>query len=135
VGNKSDTSLELDLDGADAIMVIEGFPGTTSQKAAAQKELSRLSGAVRNVVQDNSAADQILEPSVGYRRGVGGVFDGTLDTPQGPGTQVVAAIMAATDGKATVAVIVLSDGPSRRFAFAAADAVLNTFRFPTEIQS
>src|SRR5438876_1402977 len=86
VGNKSKTSLQLDLDGANAVMVIDGFPASTTPQDALASELSKVSGVARNVVQDNSKADQILEPSVGYRRGVGGVFVGTLDTPQGPGT-------------------------------------------------
>ena len=65
---------------------------------------------------------------------MGGLFGGTFQTPQGAGIPVTAVVTAASDGKATVAMTVLTPENNRQAVFALVDAVMNTFRFPTEVQ-
>jgi hypothetical protein len=72
---------------------------------------------------------------VGFRRGTGDVFGGTFQTPQGAGVPIVSVITAATDGQATLAMTVLLPDTTRQVVFTLVDGIMNTFRFPTEVQS
>jgi hypothetical protein len=82
---------------------------------------------------DVEPKDRLLGPNVGYVDGPGGAFAGTADTPQGPGSPVAVAVMAATDGRVSAVVSIVTDTPARTFAFGKADSVFNTFLFPSEI--
>ena len=73
----------------------------------------------------------ILGPEIGYLGGVGARYVGQVSNPQGPGAQVDVAIMAATDGKITTAVAVVTDHGALKEAFGQSDSVLNTIVWPS----
>ena len=91
-----------------------------------------LGNTILGLAQDTSARGQILGPAIGYLPGVGARYDGQVDTPQGPGGRVAVAVMAATDGRITAVVSVVTDAAASRRAFAQADSMLNTFLWPSE---
>ena len=79
--------------------------------------------------------DQFLgEPGVAGRDGVGGLYVGSADAPQGPSGAVDAAVLAATDGEVTVVFSAVVDRSSRESGMYWADWLLNTFRWPTDPQ-
>ena len=92
--------------------------------------LSDLRQVVFSMAQDLSARDEILDPGVGYLPGAGSLWQGVVDTGQGPSSPVVMAVMAATDGTVTAVVSVVADARVKQRAFQAADSVLNLFTSP-----
>jgi hypothetical protein len=69
---------------------------------------------------------------LGHRPGIGGLFGGALDTPQGPGAQLSVALIAATDGQISVVATVIVPFEQRVAGFQYADSVINTFTWPTD---
>lgn len=65
---------------------------------------SVLAASILGLTTDQSAETIIPPPHVGDVAGVGGSYRGTVDTPQGPGGQVVAILAAATDGHSSAVV-------------------------------
>jgi hypothetical protein len=83
---------------------------------------------------DGKVADQILGPEVGFHSGVGGFYRGEFDSPSGFVASADVAILAATDGRETIAVSVISADRSKTSKlFAYADAVLSTLRFSGDV--
>jgi hypothetical protein len=92
-------------------------------------------------VADNDPYDALLGPSIGYVRGEGGVFSGTLTsqdgTPLAPGGVT---ILSATDGRITVAMLIIVGTPDallgedtthQKAVRSAADEILKTFDWDT----
>ena len=91
-------------------------------------------------VKDTDAYDALLGPSIGYVNGEGDVYSGTLlssdGTPVAPGGITV---LAATDGRLTVSVVVIVGSPDadvdpgtqQHAARTAADDLLKTFDWDT----
>jgi hypothetical protein len=99
------------------------------------QQVDRLKSRIPDLTVDDNPDDAILSPSVGFRRGVGDLFGGTFQTPQGAGVPVAVVVIAATDGRVTVAMTVVTPENNRKAVFGLVDAVMNTFRFPSELQS
>ena len=90
-------------------------------------------------VEDSDDYDALLGPSIGYIRGEGDVFSGTLlssdGTPVAPGGVTV---LASTDGRLTVSVVVVVGSPDDRLGSdthqhvvrGAADQFLKTEKIP-----
>jgi hypothetical protein len=126
----------LSVGGGAAILSIRGVPaGEASRDALLDQQVDRLKARIPDLQVDDNPDDAILAPSVGFRRGVGDLFGGTFQTPQGAGIPLDVVIMAASDGQATVAMTVLTPKDNRDAVFSLVDAVMNTFRFPSEVQS
>jgi hypothetical protein len=129
-------NVTLSVGGGAAILSIRGVPaGQASQQELLNQQVDRLKSRIPDLQVDDNPDDAILAPSVGFRRGVGDLLGGTFQTPQGAGIPVAVVITAATDGKATVAMTVLSPEDNRQAVFSLVDAIMNTFRFPSEVQS
>jgi hypothetical protein len=83
--------------------------------------------------EDPEPSTKVVVASLGRVRGSGGSYRGHLDTPQGPRTPVVAAIIAARrNGEAAVLSYVItgtSDTRIIRQLRASADRILNTFEW------
>lgn len=113
---------------------IEGVPaGEAEPQALVDAKVDELSEDVLGLAAVSDAAQVILTPAVGYRSGVGGVFGGTTDTPQGPGSPVSVVVMAASDGQTSVVMTVITDDAVRLEVFGLVDEMMNSFRFASEI--
>lgn len=61
------------------------------------------------------------------------LFDGSLDSPQGPSGSVTAFILAASDGQITIAVSGVIDDDDRELGLKRIDSWLNQLRWPAEV--
>jgi hypothetical protein len=108
----------------------------TSPQKMMDSELSKVDRFLVGRVADTDTYDAVLGPSVGYVRGVGSVWSGTLvsndGSPLAPGGVTV---VASSDGRITAAVVVIvgtpdaqEDGDTQQYnARKAADDILKTF--------
>ena len=113
--------------------------GVSAADASAESLLSeRVAFLEERIVgfTEETSEDRMLlgEPIIGYVDGVGGAYTGTLNTPQGPGVEVAAAVIAATSGEYSIAVVVVTPEEVRVPAFHMADSMLNTVRWPEGTQ-
>jgi hypothetical protein len=91
---------------------IIGYPSSTSVDAALQDALQQVDSFVIGRAPNTRPYDALLGPGIGYIRGKGAVFSGTFKNADGtPGDTAGITLMAATQGKATVVLIVLVDNP------------------------
>ena len=113
-------------------LTIVGYPaGEVSSRDALQREVDRLKDVIIGFTEEPDAAKQLPGlPIIGYEPGVGGVYAGTINTPQGPGPNVSIALLAASDGQVTILVNVTTVDSLREPAFHAVDSILNTVRWP-----
>jgi hypothetical protein len=120
----------------DAQVILHAVPASTSPADLIAQELGVVDTFMISRVRDGDEYDALLGPSIGYVRGEGDVYSGTLlgsdGTPVAPGGVTV---LAATDGRLTVAVVVIVGSPDERHggetqqhaARGAADQFLKTF--------
>src|SRR4029079_4755441 len=69
-----------------------------------------LAQRVLGLSEDDGSADRVMAPGLGFVRGEGGAFTGTLDSPTGPSGPANLAILAAGDGKTNVVMSILITG-------------------------
>jgi hypothetical protein len=120
----------------DTQVVIRAVPAATSPRQLIDEQLARVDRFLIGRVADTDPYDALLGPSIGYIRGEGGVFSGTLvsqdGTPLAPGGVT---IVASTDGRITVAVLAIVGTPDvllgsdthQNAVRSAADEILKTF--------
>ena len=96
----------------DAQLVIRAVPAQTSPAELITQELGVIDTFMVGRVKDTDDYDALLGPSIGYVDGEGDVLSGVLlsqdGTPIAPGGVT---LMAATDGRLTVSVLVLVGSP------------------------
>ena len=141
----TDIELRVQSENVDVLVTLEGTAGGTDPAgldALVDAKVTELSEDILGLEVDDGNQDIVFptDPvtgretiAVGYRSGAGGLFGGTTDTPQGPGSPVAVVVAAASDGEITVVLTALSDEVVRAEAFGVIDALMNTFRFPTEV--
>jgi hypothetical protein len=124
----------------DAQTVIRAVPAATSPAELIAQQLSRVDTFLIGRVKDTDDYDALLGPSIGYVNGEGDVYSGTLlssdGTPVAPGGIT---ILAATDGRLTVSVLVIVGSPDadvgsgthQHAARSSADDFLKTFDWDT----
>ena len=124
----------------DAQVFIHAVPASVSPAELIARELSTVDTFMIGRVADTDEYDALLGPSIGYVRGEGAVYSGTLlgsdGTPVAPGGVTV---LASTDGRLTVAVLVVVGSPDDRhggdtqqhLVRGAADHFLKTFDWDT----
>ena len=114
----------------DASLWIAATPaadGTPAQALAAR--VSALGDSLVGLAEDDRPESKILGPNIGYVDGVGAVYGGATDTPQGPGRRARVAVLSSTDGHLTItASLILVGGTAADWKGVrqAADSVLNT---------
>jgi hypothetical protein len=120
----------------DAQIVIHAATAATSVDELIAQQLSVVDTFLIGRVKDKDDYDALLGPSIGYVNGQGDVYSGTLlssdGTPVAPGGVTV---LAATDGRLTVTVVVIVGSPDadvgggtqQHAARASADEFLKTF--------
>ena len=69
-----------------------------------------LAQRVLGLSEDNESPDRVIAPGLGFVRGTGGSYNGTLDSPTGPSSPANVAILAAGDGKINVVLSILLVG-------------------------
>jgi hypothetical protein len=141
----TDIELRIQSENVDVLVTLEGTAGGTDRAgldALVDAKVADLSGDILGLAVDEGNQEQVFpaDPvtgqetvAVGYRSGAGGLFGGATDTPQGPGSPVAVVVAAASDGEITVVLTALTDEVVRVEAFGVIDALMNTFRFPTEV--
>ncbi len=121
----------------DTQIVIRAAHATTSPAQFIAEQMGRVDRFLIGRVTDDDPYDALLGPSIGYVRGEGAVFSGTITsqdgTPVAPGGVT---ILAATDGRLTVVVLVIVGTPDvllrgdtthQKAVRVAADEILKTF--------
>jgi len=137
ISSQTDTDLELSVlnPNVTVIVRIKAQPAADAKpQAALDAEVGSLQGDILGLAEDTTPSSLVLEPSVGYRSGVGGAFTGVADTPQGPGSPVTVVVAAATDGDQTITFTLITDDQVKKAAFSVTDSLMNTFRFPSEVR-
>jgi hypothetical protein len=69
-----------------------------------------LAQRVLGLSEDDDSGDRVMAPGLGFVRGEGGAFTGTLDSPSGPSGPGNLAILAAGNGKTNVVMSILITG-------------------------
>jgi hypothetical protein len=69
---------------------------------------------------------------LGHRKGIGALFGGTIDSPQGPSTDFAVAEVAATDGRIVAVTTILTPAEVREGGLQLADSINNTFTWPSD---
>jgi len=100
-----------------------------------QAVLTSLRRSVPNLQADSDPKREIPASALGGHAGVGGFYQGTFDSPSGPGSPADVAILSASDGHQTLAVTVLSSDRSQTDSlFGYVDEhMLDTLRFAGDI--
>jgi hypothetical protein len=138
LGDTSAGSAVLNGQAFDAQVWVDAKTADTSPSAMIQSELADIDNFLIARVADPDTYDALLGPSIGFVPGDGGVWSGTLvgrdGNPVAPGGVT---IVSATDGRITVAVVVIVGTPDARQGNdtqqhdvrTAADDILKTFQW------
>ena len=138
--DSSDDSAVFSSVNFDAQTTIHAVPAATSPDALIADQLAVVDTFMISRVKDTDDYDALLGPSIGYVNGEGSVWSGTLlsndGTPVAPGGVTV---LAATDGRLTVSVVVVVGSPDAKVgsgtqqhkARQSADDFLKTFDWDT----
>ncbi|MFN2545224.1 MAG: hypothetical protein ABR600_11750 [Actinomycetota bacterium] len=133
IEKQSASDVELHVSSA-AILLLEGFsPAEGDVQDLVDRKVASLRENVVSLTENDERDDQVLGPAVGYRSGVLRLLQGTLDSPQGPGTPVDVVVMGASDQTATVVLTYVVAHKYQEFLFALLDNLMETFRFPSEV--
>ena len=120
----------------DAQLIIQVTDASTTPRQIMDAELAFVDGFMIGRVEDPDSYDALLGPSIGYIRGEGTVYAGTMTsqdgTPVGPGGVT---ILGATDGRLSAGVIVIVWSPDEQLggethqhaARSTADLLIKTF--------
>lgn len=135
IGNETPTGIALVApNGLLEIVVIGAEASQESPSQMLQARISSLQSSIPDLAQDTNSSTQILGPSVGFRNGVGGFYQGDLQSPSGIVGPVDVALMAATDGKETLSVTVVSTNRSEtQQVFGFCTPILDSIRFQGDI--
>lgn len=115
---------------SDASLWIAATPAADASPAEAlAARVAALGDSLVGLAEDDKPESRIMGPNIGYVDGIGAVYGGATDSPQGPGRRARVAVLAATDGHLTItASLILVGGNSDDWLGTrqAADSVLNT---------
>jgi hypothetical protein len=134
VEDQSPTEVWLSAGGAGELHV-RGTPTTNeSPRALLDDELSFLQNNLLSFSRNTNLADQLLGTNVGLRPGPGGIYDGTIATPQGAQEQLAVAVMASGDGKVSIVTTVLADPQDKEAVFDAAGNVFKSVEWASDLR-
>lgn len=112
----TDTLTVFNFNFYDAQIVIEATDDDVTPAEMIQRELQVVDGFMVGRTEDRDNYDTVLGPSIGYISGEAKVFSGILTnsdgTPSAPGGVTV---LASTNGRITVAVVVIVAEPDAQF--------------------
>ncbi len=134
VSTQDDGFLILSAGNGAVALIFEGGPVSSFDPQTlfdARRKL--LEGKLLGYTADTDQARALLgTPILGYRPGIGGLFGGTVDSSQGPTTDLSVASVAATDGTITMVATLLAPVDIRDAALSVADSVVNSFSWPAD---
>jgi hypothetical protein len=131
VESQSPTGIVLSSWQGSVHVFIEGFGADRDPSTLVREKTADLRNTILGLTrQTDSERLPPGTPIVGFRQGVAEFLAGTLNNPQGPTTPMAVAIVAATDGRASIRVTVVSDESLRSTAFFFADKLLNRIHWP-----
>jgi ribosomal protein L32 len=135
IGSQSPTDMSLQADDGVSTISFHGAPtAQASPRRLIDESVASLQGQTLGLVPDSDRSDTLLGSGVGLRPGAGNVYQATTSTPQGPGTPIAIAIMAATDGRVTIAVTVTAPANNpdqKQRIFGRADDIVNSVQWGT----
>jgi hypothetical protein len=112
VGRTGPGTVVLEGDNIDAVVWVDAMAADTAPAKLLESKLSDVDGIVIARETDTDTYDAVLGPSIGYVPGQGGVWAATLVSNDGtPIEPVGVTVVAATDGRITVAVTVIVGSP------------------------
>ncbi len=82
----------------------------SSVEALVTQRRDALAQRVLGLTEDDTSADRVVAPGLGFLPGAGGAYSGTLDSPSGPSSPASVAILAAGDGRINVVLSILVTG-------------------------
>jgi hypothetical protein len=110
--DSGDTLAILNLTGADAQVVVEATTADTTPEEMMDREIQIVDTFMIARIPDADDYDAVMGPSIGYESGIARVFSGILLAPDGtPAAPGGVTIMTASDGRITVAVVVVVAQP------------------------
>ncbi len=119
-------------DGFSAL-IVRGAPASQASPAALlSAQASSLSGKLLGFARDTNPDDELLGTNLGLTPGPGGVYTGTIDSPQGPQAPVDVAIVAAGNGRVSIVATVVApgnDSGDRQAVYARADDIINSIQW------
>lgn len=136
IADETATRLVLTAGNGAVLLSIEGFSASgASPKALLQQKVQSLGDLVLGLTEETDPARQLPgRPIVGHIQGFGMLMNGTVDTPQGPGANVDAVVLVATDSTISIRVTLVTDDDLRDPAFSVTDAILNSLEWPAAAQ-
>jgi len=141
LASQSDGSAVLNGVVFDTQVWVDAKPADTSPSKMIETELGDVDRFLIARVADTDTYDALLGPSIGYIPGQGGVWSGTLTSKDGaPVAPAGVAIVSASDGRITVAIVVIVGTPDARqggdtqehAVRSAVDDILKTFKWSTQ---
>ena len=101
--------------GVDALLIVAGVPAAdASAEAYADRWFGLVQSEAADLRNDSSDRNAILGPSIGTVDGVGRTYAGTWASPQGATTPIGVSLLTATDGRTTVAFVLVIWNPDQR---------------------
>jgi hypothetical protein len=113
-------------DGVSTIVINGATAAQATPSALMSAKVAALRGDLLGMQTDTSPNDQLLGTHIGAIAGPGGVYKGTINTPQAPDTTVPIAFMAASNGRLTILATVVSDPHNVGFIYQQADGIVNS---------
>jgi hypothetical protein len=118
VAKKTATGIELVSPNGTFIVLIAGVTATqATPKQLMARTLSDLGSSIPDLQADSNVSAQILSPALAGRAGVGGFYQGNLQSPSGLVSPADVALVAATDEHQTIVAAAVSANRSQSDAF------------------
>ena len=126
--------------GADAQLIVAAVPAAeASAQALSDRWFADLQAWAPDLEPDTTGKNAILGPEIGFVDGLGSTYAGSVSNPQGGTRPVGVSVVVASDGRTTVAVILIVANPDQaagdlwvqHVVRADVELVLKTFRWGT----
>lgn len=139
VDSSDGRSADLFFEGnGDAELIVAGVPASeASPQAYADHWFSELQKWAPDIKADSRSRNEILGPSIGFVDGIGRTYAGSKTSPQGATSPIGISLLTASDGRTTVAVVLVVWDPEsaahgtwqQHFVRSRVELSLKTFRW------
>jgi hypothetical protein len=127
VSQSSDTLAVLEIPFFQATVIVQGAAGDVTPAQMIERQLAVVDGFMIGRTRDTDDYDAVLGPSIGYISGESGVYSGILTSSDGtPTVPGGVTVMASTNGRVTVAVVVIVGAPDSLFGSDTAQYLVRT---------
>lgn len=125
-------------DQGDFLLTFQAASASTSPAALVRARLAGLSDRILGLTESTDPSQTVLGPEVGFHSGVGGSFEGTVQSAQGTSSPIHVIVMASSDGHSSVVMtIALSSTSQKRMnaLLEQTDHLLNSFRYAPDVEA